>query len=234
MQILLSLSISVTLIELLAPSVYIVYLKFRQGNTVYYLNPLRAIAQGVTAMVSKSKQASRLHNFDDLEVNETPEAIRPSVGVPFYQEQIVLTGEAKQFRIVVERDIDAHGRYYGSTYYLVTPEIAEQLPDLVKLFKLHHAVGDLSGDCLIPESLSTGNRKSMWSISLSKILNENQSKNFYIHRNAEKQMYYAVEEDFGIEFMKPSMSFSELLNAAFKDRVISTFNHPVVERLTNQ
>jgi len=223
-----------TLIKRSVSLASIVPLKFGQETATYNLNLVRAIAEEIIAMVSNKTKASGLNTIDDLEVNETPEAIRPSVGVPFYQEQIVLTGEAKQFRIVVERDIDAHGRYYGSTYYLVTPEIAEQLPDLVKLFKLHHAVGDLSGDCLIPESLSTGNRKSMWSISLSKILNENQSKHFYIHRNAEKQMYYAVEEDFGIEFMKPSMSFSELLNAAFKDRVINTLNHPVLERLTNQ
>ncbi len=123
-----------------------------------------------------------------------------------------------------------------SETYVVLPGVWDALPDLIKPAVLHSAVDRKGNFFLIPVPMPTQDgRRNSWHDSLNSAVIAAESNWVRVVANLKNGGYdlFVANGDLpGPDW--PESSFSDLVNIAFKNRIISAADHPVVKQLTGE
>ncbi|MDO6384700.1 hypothetical protein [Uliginosibacterium sp. 31-12] len=121
----------------------------------------------------------------------------------------------------------------GSGVYAVSAEVAARIPDQVRNVELRLAVTAQGAPYLVPIPHSGADgRQNPWHLSLARAMAL--AKGRWIRLSANQlRGAYDVFEALGElpEPQWPTESFDELVELAFKDRVITSVDHPLIQQL---
>ena len=118
-----------------------------------------------------------------------------------------------------------------STFYLVSPEVADMLGSLARAMTLHLAIDRGGNPFLIPIPLpdDRGQRNS-WPASMLNAIEHARGKWVRVQSDKPMGIYQIHEAQGKLEGPKwPELSLEELVNIAFAGRVITDLDHPKVQ-----
>lgn len=125
------------------------------------------------------------------------------------------------------------GKMGGEGRYAITPQVAGLAADQTRFVQLRQAVTQFGATCLLPVPLpGSDGRTNPWHVSLARAVKLAETR--WIRISADMQRgAYTVFEALGHlgEPQWPTESFDELLELAFRDRIIESEDHPLIQQL---
>jgi len=120
----------------------------------------------------------------------------------------------------------------GETY-LLTPSIASNFPDLARPVRLHLAVDRRENPLIIPVPLpGEDGRRNQWHDSLSQCVDRAKHKWVRIVANLSAGSYDLLEAQGDLnDPVWPDLNMQELVEIAFRGKIITDFEHPVLQEL---
>jgi hypothetical protein len=139
----------------------------------------------------------------------------------------VRPGEAWQFpTAILERPQE-------SETFLLVPEVVQVIPELVRPVVLHTAIDRTNNVFLIPVPLpGPDGRRNPWHDSLAQIVAKAETRWLRGVANMALGAYDMLVAQGNLDEPEwPDLSLRDLLEIAFRDRVITAANHPVISQL---
>ena len=124
-----------------------------------------------------------------------------------------------------------------SETYIVLPDVWDALSDLIKPAVLHSAVDRKGNFFLIPVPMPTHDgRRNSWHDSLASAVDAAESAWVRAVANLKNGSYdlYVANGDLPGPDWPEAAGFSDLVNIAFKSRIIASPDHPVVKQLNGE
>jgi hypothetical protein len=141
------------------------------------------------------------------------------------------------FRTHSSADMTFSGMVYENKetgeHYLLVPDVASHIGELVRAVELHAAIDTSNNVFLIPLPLPdvTGNRNP-WHESLAGNITHAQSKWIRISANKDVQGYDTFEATGNLhEPTWPEHDIEALVDIAFRGKIITDLDHPVIQKL---
>ena len=120
--------------------------------------------------------------------------------------------------------------------YLVTPELAASLGDDVRLMRLHGAMTREGDFFIIPVRLpSPDGRVDEWTASRARAAELAAERPIRMASNVRAGTYEVFTTSMEIKFPDwPEESWEDLIEIAFRDKMIDSDDHPVLKRLRGE
>jgi hypothetical protein len=120
----------------------------------------------------------------------------------------------------------------GETY-LLTPEVAINFPDIVRPVRLHLAVDRRENPIIIPVQLpGEDGRRNLWHESLTQAIERAKQQWVRIVANMSAGGYDVLVAQADLAGpVWPEQSMTELIEIAFRGKIISSLDHPVLREL---
>ena len=117
--------------------------------------------------------------------------------------------------------------------YVVMPDVAQQLSELVRPVRLHAAIDRQNNPFLIPVPLpGESGYRNPWHESLSQAVERAKEKWLRIAANMHTGGYDIYEAEGPLpEPVWPESSIDDLIQIAFRGKIITSLDHPVVQSL---
>lgn len=186
-----------------------------------------------TPEIAQSILGLRLNsNYSDI-VCGTPVLTTVTVGKP---------PKAHFFRVSPDPDHQAvfvllDGSKLGADgMYAISPEIAAEIPDHVRAYQLRLAVTTFDVSYLVPIPLpGADGRRNVWHVSLGQAVTLAESDWIRISANTMRGAYDVFRALSQTQEPKwPDLSFDQLLELAFRDRLILNREHPLLAQLRGE
>ncbi len=174
------------------------------------------------------KAAPQITSLDDFNYGTNDPAIE--IYHPSKEEVISTTGRSKEVSCIINRPKDPSGFYQGEDYYLAIPKIAPDLKEHLRQVKFHGSHSKSSGNFIFPEKQSPRGRKNTWNTSLGNILKTQPGIYFSISSDRDNARYLQTEIE-RVEIPPTFDDFEEQLLANFQDRLITSLDHPVIQKI---
>ncbi|MEG0044653.1 MAG: hypothetical protein RR729_01680 [Comamonas sp.] len=120
--------------------------------------------------------------------------------------------------------------------YAISPEIAAEIPDHVRAYQLRLAVTTFDVPYLVPIPLpGADGRRNVWHVSLGQAVTLAESDWIRISANTTRGAYDVFRAHNQTQEPKwPDLSFDQLLELAFRDRLILNREHQLLARLRGE
>ena len=120
--------------------------------------------------------------------------------------------------------------------YAISPEIAAEIPDHVRAYQLRLAVTTFDVPYLVPIPLpGADGRRNVWHVSLGQAVTLAESDWIRISANTMRGAYDVFRALSQTQEPKwPDLSFDQLLELAFRDRLILNREHPLLAQLRGE
>ena len=118
-------------------------------------------------------------------------------------------------------------------YYVVDPLVAQEISDLVRPFRLHAAIDRQNNVSLIPVPLpGEDGTRNPWHESLAQAVEHSKQKWLRIKANMPLKGYDIYEAEGSLpEPEWPAHDIDALIQVAFRGKIITSIEHPVVQSL---
>jgi len=123
----------------------------------------------------------------------------------------------------------------GREIWVVQPDLVASVADEVSFVQLRLVVNRYGVLSLWPLKISRDGRSNSWNDSAMSAAENATHRWVRVKSDQQASMYriMAAKADFG-EPAWPDMSFHEILEIAFKDRIITDYNHPLLKQLRGE
>jgi hypothetical protein len=117
--------------------------------------------------------------------------------------------------------------------YLVAPDVAQEINDLVNAVQLHAVIDRHNNVSLIPVPLpGEGGNRNPWHQSLAQAVEKSKFKWIRIAANMPLGGYDVFEAEASLSEPEwPEHDIEALIEVAFRGKIISSLEHPVVQSL---
>ncbi len=178
---------------------------------------------------TKEQAVPQIASIDDLNHSQEEQLIE--IYHPSKEEVISTTGHSATITCVLDRLKDpATGFYIGEIIHPVTGEIAHQVKALLRTVKIHGCHSDNEGLFFLPEKKSPRGKRNTWNTSLGNILDSDPGLYFSIQSDRDNGKYVKTEVKQSDEV--PTFDdFEEQLLKTLRENVITSMEHPVIQKL---
>jgi len=197
------------------------------------------IKQGITIVEIPNNSNSPSSSMANLQSLRLPANYGATLGVKKILTVVPVRKPRKPefFRTHSSPDMTFSGMVYEnkekSEHYLLAPDVASHIGELVRAVELHAAIDTGDNVFLIPLPLPdvTGNRNP-WHESLAGNISHSQSKWIRISANKDVQGYDTFEATGNLpEPAWPEHDIEALVDIAFRGKIITDLDHPVIQKL---
>ena len=140
-------------------------------------------------------------------------------------------GNGYQLSVAVIEEVEGMNK----TLWLIYPSLLQKLSDEVSYFVLRLAVNHVGIPFLWPLKISRDGGSNSWNQSTMIAAEAATKKWVRIRPNCQVGQYdIIVAKNNPLEPIWPDMSFQEILKSAFKGRIITDYNHPLLRQLRGE